>query len=150
MENQNNTNQLKYCDGYNVCPRCGRKAYAVQTEDGMYYVGCLFCGFNRGNGTYTDDMSEKFRTARKIAWNQQCIEAEYSAGALENLGMTNGDYVMVRSEDKHIIHRAKTIEDVKEFWALNGANSPFDIYALIEGSLQYLGNSYFLWLLTET
>lgn len=136
-------NHVRMNDGYNVCPECGRYAYAVMTEDRMYRVGCLHCGLVRGVGCYIeDDLTEDMTDATRRDWNRKCIETEeYSIEALEAMKAKIGSYAMVDSHSQEILCFVRNVDAVKRF-VLENPDVALGIYLLVNGNLQYMGCGY--------
>lgn len=146
MTNENKTTLARQEEGYNVCPRCGRPAYIVMSDD-EYTVGCLSCGLRQGiscpaEEVYDDESAEHVRRE----WNEQCLKSEYYEDALEVLKASNGSYILTSVVDNSILRVCDSFADVKKWVSINGDRSSFGVYLLVNGGLQYLGCSYLIWL----
>lgn len=142
-------NLIKSDDTLNICPRCGRKAYAITTEDGMYRVGCIHCGIRNGVGTLMDeDFTEEMKEALRTQWNEACLKSEYSWDVVAELGLHNGSYVLADSKWKYIVHIANDIEEVERY-VVEQSETSLDIYLVIEGTLQKMGCSFLVWTLAN-
>ena len=144
LKQNNHTNYVVINDGYNVCPKCGRPAYAVMTEDQMYRVGCLNCGLVHGVVTYIeDDLIEHIQETLRIRWNKRCLDSdEYSIESMEAMDVCEGDYVIVESKSKEIVCFIRSSEAMKQYVQEN-PDTAFDIYQFMCGQLQFMGCSYF-------
>ena len=144
-ETKTNThmNHVAIHDGYNVCPECGRQAYAVMTEDQMYRVGCLHCGLRNGVGVFVEDeLTDEMTESMRRLWNQKCIETEeYSVEALEVMEAKIGSYAMVDSHSQEILCFVRNVDAVKRF-VLENPDVALGIYLLVNGNLQYMGCGY--------
>ena len=146
IKRNNINNTIRAEEGYNICPRCGRKAYAIQTDDGAYRVGCLECGLINGVRTIIDEeITEDLEESMRRHWNKLCLTAEYFEDALELLCLKNGGYVIANSEDGYIAYVSKDFNEVKDYINDIGDSMSFGIYLHIDGALQYLGSTYLLW-----
>lgn len=154
MKNEIKTNKhmnhVAINDGYNVCPECGRQAYAVMTEDRMYRVGCLHCGLVYGIGTFVeDDVTDEMTENMRRRWNEKCLGAdEYSVEALEVIDAREGDYVMVDAQTKEIICIAGSVANARQY-VLDHYDKAVDIYLLGSGSLEKMGCSFLVQALTK-
>ena len=130
---------------YNICPRCGHTAYAF-LMDNKYCVGCIHCGLQNGlNMSAENEVTELYASQMKKTWNLKCLEAEYSMEAMEELGVCNGDYVLVDNVDSEIIHVAKNIREVIQFIKSTENQISVGIYYMGANMLQCLGSSFLVW-----
>lgn len=149
-QNQNNVNQIKKESGYNSCPKCGRQAYALHTEDGMYSVGCLHCGLKNGVFTLFDEVTqEDVENKMRITWNEKCLKNEYEEDALKAMNLANGGYVIVSNVDGQIVHITEDFSGVEAYLTVVGDSLSFDIYLMNGRRLQHLGSTFLLWLIKQ-
>lgn len=145
-----NSIQTDVTGGYNSCPKCGRQAYVVHSEDGMYSVGCLHCGLKNGVFTLLDEVTpEDVENKMRIAWNENCLENEYEEDALNMMNLTNGGYVIVSSVDGQIVHITKEFSGVEAYLSIVGDSLYFDIYLMNGRALQHLGSTFLIWLMKQ-
>ena len=132
--------------GYNICPQCGRHAYAVLVEDGSYRVGCLSCGLRQGVNVLADEeVSDSFIEKNRIRWNQKCLESTYDDDAMEVLGVSNGYYVLTSHSDGHIVYVTENVRDVVRYIETLEYRLPIGIYLMMGNALQYQGSSSLIW-----
>ena len=81
---------------------------------------------------------------RKV-WNLKCLEAEYSIEAMEELGVCNGEYVLVDNSDGEIIHVAKNMREVIRFIEETENQIPVGIYYMSANMLEKWGSSFLVW-----
>ncbi len=149
-ETKNNMNSnIDFEQGYNRCPACGRKAQDIMSGD-IYYVGCPYCGMRNGVSTLveeelTDDIKGKMRTG----WNQKVLKSFFEPEALEVIDLSIGGYVLTTMEDGHIAHTAETMQEVMRYLDLVGDDKSYGIYLHIEGTLQYIGSTFLVWLIKQ-
>ena len=145
MKKTGQINFVASANGYNVCPRCGRPAYEIATEDQMYHVGCLYCGLQYGVGLCVEEeITEGITEALRIRWNEQYLtDVHFSEEVLEILKMGEADYLLVNNLDKSIICSVETAKEVKRY-VKERNDIPIGIYKLVSGYPQYMGHSYFV------
>ena len=145
MENKSN-NTITRGQNYNICPRCGRHAYAILMDNGSYRVGCLHCGLKYGHNTLAnEEITEAYVTKMRKAWNFKCLEAEYSEDAMEALCVSNGNYVLTDNTDGTIIHISPNMRDVVRYVEETENRFSVGIYIMLENTLEKLGSSFLVW-----
>lgn len=132
-------------NNYNRCPSCGRQAHAFLTEDNQYRVGCLYCGLRHGVSTYVNEVTEEVREKMRHSWNQHCISTPITDSALENLDLPSTGYALVRVSDYYIAHFFTEFSKLAEFCERSDDDAYY-IYLMVNGTWQYLGSAYLLWL----
>jgi Zn ribbon nucleic-acid-binding protein len=133
-------------NNYNRCPSCGRQAHAFLTEDNLYRVGCLHCGLRHGVSTYVDEVTEEVREQMRHAWNQHCLSTPITDSALERLDLLGTGYALVRVNDNYIAHFFTEFSKLTEFCKSRDSDNAYNVYLMIDGTLQCLGSAYLLWL----
>lgn len=146
---QNTTNIIREEQGYNVCPTCGRRAYAVYTEDGTYSVGCVHCGMKNGICTPVTEMTEEMAENLRRSWNKMTLNRFWDYDAREAIGIGTGGYVIATNVDGYIVHSADSIQDVMKYLEYVGDDMSYGIYIHIDGTLQYLGCTFLIWLINQ-
>ena len=142
-EFKTNNNTIVRKEGYNICPQCGRHAYAVLVGDGSYRVGCLSCGLRNGINVLADEaITDSFTEKMRIRWNEQCLEAVYSDEVMEELGVSNGNYVLTSNVDGHIVHIAQDIREAIKYIEDIEYRLSIGVYLMLENTLQYQGSSF--------
>ena len=139
------TNNITRHPKYNICPCCGNHAYAI-LDNTNYFIGCIHCGMQHGINTLVEgEVTEQYATQMRKAWNMKCLEAEYRMEAMEELGVCNGDYVLIDNADSEIIHVAKNIREVIQFIKSTENQISVGIFYMGANMLQYLGSSFLVW-----
>ena len=123
--------------GYNICPKCGGQAYAITMDEGVYYVGCLYCGLQHGvsiliNNQLTEEIIEQMR----IDWNKKCVESLYDEDVIVMLGALNKEYIIVNRADNHILFIARDILELLEFVDSMASFIHTEVYVMHEGHLR--------------
>ena len=133
-------------NNYNRCPSCGRQAHGLLSEDKLYRVGCLHCGLGHGVSTYVDEVTEEVREQLRKCWNQHCLSIPISDSALESVDIASTGFALVSAEDNYIAHFFSEFSKLTEFFESRDSNDAYNVYLMIDGTLQYLGSAYLLWL----
>ena len=147
MKNTNNT--INYEQGLNVCPICGRKAYAVYTDDGIYRVGCLHCGLQHGVGTHAGDLTDEMKDNLRRSWNMKMLGSYIEPEAREALELRNSGYVITTSADGYIVGTVDDMREVMNYLDMVGDDVSHDIYMHNDGTIMNLGTSFFAWQIVE-
>ena len=134
--NDNKTNETREMQQYNLCPACGRRAYEVYTDDGMYQVGCIHCGTKNGVCADASEMTEEMTEKLRIEWNHSTLAKYFEIEAREELGIGIGGYVMVRKSDGYIVRYADSMREVVEYLRSTGYDEAYEIYHHMDGILQ--------------
>lgn len=149
-ETKHNTNTMNEQQNYNLCPTCGREVHPVLDDYGMYHVGCTYCGLRDGVSTFleenlTEEMSDQFRKN----WNQRVLKSYLNEEAREILHLTEGGFAIVTNQDGAIVHTADNMNDVMQYLELVGDDKSYGIYLHIDGTLQYIGSTFLVWLIKQ-
>ena len=149
-ETKNKTkNTVREEQGYNVCPTCGRRAYALYADDGHYYVGCVYCGLKSGACIHASEMTEDTAENLRQSWNKMTLNRFWDYEGRESIGIGTGGYVIATNADGCIVHSADSMQEVIEYLEYVGDDISYGIYLHIDGTLQYLGCTYLVWLIQQ-
>lgn len=147
---KNTTKQMNAEQSYNVCPTCGRAVHPVLDDYGMYHVGCTYCGLRDGVGTFVDgELAEQTKEQFRKNWNQRVLKSYLNEEAREILHLTEVGFAIVSNQDGAIVHTAENMKEVIECLQLIGDDKSYGIYLHIDGTLQYLGCTYLVWLIQQ-
>lgn len=149
-ETKNNTNSnIDFDHGYNICPACGRKAQDIMVGD-IYYVGCPYRGMRNGVSTLVDEeLTDDVKEQMRAVWNKKVLKSFLDPEALEMLDLNIGGYALTTMDDGHIIHTAEMMGDVMRYLDMAGDDKSYGIYLHIEGTLQYIGSTFLVWLIRQ-
>ena len=131
-------------NNFNFCPTCGRQAHGILIDDGMYHVGCLHCGLRYGVSTYAYEVSTEVQEQMRHAWNQHCLSTPITDSALESLDLLGTGYALVRVNDNYIAHFFSEFSELAEF--CEKSDDAYNVFLMVEGTLQCLGSTYLLYL----
>ena len=138
-------NTIKTKAGYNFCPKCGSKAYAITTKDGMHRVGCIYCGFKSGIENYIGDCNgEELIVLLRKEWNRHCLKSEFNEAFFAALGKMGRGFIMAQNTDDYIVHITDDFGEVLDLLRQRQDVS-YAIYVIKDGKLHNLGSSFLVW-----
>ena len=145
MEKNKNTNKITSKLGYNLCPSCGKPAYAITTDDDMHRVGCIYCGFIHGVENYIGDCDEQqIREMLRIKWNERFLKSEFSVDFFESWNVPGRGYAIVQSDDHYIVGIEEDYRGVIDF-AVQCQDDPYDLYMLCDNYFAKIGTTSLVW-----
>ena len=131
---------------YNTCPICGGEVYLYVDDEGEYCVGCVQCE-EMNTSTYLRYAPDKNEIDHcRRCWNFWAISGAYSADALKNLKVHDGEYIITALSDGYI-EFAGGENDMFKFLRKRSKNGESEIYVVHNvqnGRLYNIGLSTFV------